>query len=51
VRALKAIERLQGIAIGCREEAALVRRFITLRQFEGLLAGVAAEARRSGDRT
>ncbi|MFW7343422.1 glucose-1-phosphate thymidylyltransferase RfbA [Pollutimonas sp. H1-120] len=57
---IEAIERRQGIKIGCPEEAALVRRFISIEQFEALLstmpnceyrsylATVAAEARRLG---
>lgn len=55
---IEAIERRQGIKIGCPEEAALVRGFLKLDQFEALLdempkceyrdylAGVAAEIRR-----
>jgi len=57
---IEAIERRQGIKIGCPEEAALVRRFISIEQFEALLSGmpnceyrsylasVAAEVRRQG---
>lgn len=56
---IEAIERRQGVKIGCPEEAALVRGFLTLPQFEALLdgmpaceyrdylAGVAEEARRT----
>ncbi|MBY3102665.1 glucose-1-phosphate thymidylyltransferase RfbA [Rhizobium laguerreae] len=55
---IEAIERRQGIKIGCPEEAALVRGFLTLDRFEALvdqmpgceyrsyLSGVADEARR-----
>lgn len=55
---IEAIERRQGVKIGCPEEAALVRNFLTLSQFEALLermpqceyrdylASVAAETRR-----
>ncbi len=57
---IEAIERRQGVKIGCPEEAALVRGFLTLSQFEALLEGmpnceyrdylvsVAAETRRLG---
>jgi glucose-1-phosphate thymidylyltransferase len=57
---IEAIERRQGVKIGCPEEAALVRGFLTLSQFEALLEGmpkceyrdylvsVAAEIRRLG---
>lgn len=57
---IEAIERRQGIKIGCPEEAALVRGFITMEQFEALLsrmpsceyrnylAGLAEELRRTG---
>lgn len=57
---IEAIERRQGIKIGCPEEAALVRGFINIEQFEDLLSDmphceyrsylstVAAEARRLG---
>ncbi len=57
---IEAIERRQGVKIGCPEEAALVRGFLTLKQFEALLEGmpnceyrdylvsVAAETRRLG---
>jgi glucose-1-phosphate thymidylyltransferase len=57
---IEAIERRQGIKIGCPEEAALVRGFLTLEAFEGLTAkmpkceyrdyleGLAAEYRRVG---
>ncbi|ASC64851.1 glucose-1-phosphate thymidylyltransferase [Achromobacter denitrificans] len=34
---IEAIERRQGIKIGCPEEAALVRRFLSLDQFEQLI--------------
>jgi glucose-1-phosphate thymidylyltransferase len=55
---IEAIERRQGIKIGCPEEAALVRGFLDLERFDALLegmpnceyreylAGVAAEIRR-----
>jgi len=55
---IEAIERRQGVKIGCPEEAALVRGFLSLQQFEVLLeempnceyrdylASVAAEIRR-----
>lgn len=55
---IEAIERRQGVKIGCPEEAALVRGFLSLQQFEALLeempnceyrdylASVAAETRR-----
>lgn len=55
---IEAIERRQGVKIGCPEEAALVRGFLGLQQFEALLeempnceyrdylASVAAETRR-----
>lgn len=55
---VEAIERRQGVKIGCPEEAALVRGFVTLAQFDHLLermpdceyreylASVAAESRR-----
>ncbi len=55
---IEAIERRQGVKIGCPEEAALVRAFLSLQQFEALLeempnceyrdylANVAAETRR-----
>lgn len=55
---IEAIERRQGVKIGCPEEAALVRGFLNLMQFEALLeqmpnceyrdylVSVAAEARR-----
>lgn len=58
---IEAIERRQGIKIGCPEEAAFVRGFITLDQFEALIAempnceyrsylqDVAAERKRLGD--
>ncbi|WP_317201068.1 glucose-1-phosphate thymidylyltransferase RfbA [Janthinobacterium sp.] len=54
---IETIERRQGVKIGCPEEAALVRGFLNIEQFEALLeriphceyrdylAGVAAEAR------
>lgn len=57
---IEAIERRQGVKIGCPEEAALVRGFLTLNQFEALLecmpnceyrdylVSVAAETRRLG---
>jgi len=57
---IEAIERRQGIKIGCPEEAALVRDFISIGQFEALVEGmpnceyrdylhnVAADARRFG---
>lgn len=57
---IEAIERRQGVKIGCPEEAALVRGFLSLEQFEALLDGipnceyrdylanVAAETRRLG---
>lgn len=57
---IEAIERRQGIKIGCPEEAALVRGFLRLEQFEALLEempnceyrsylqDVAAESRRLG---
>jgi len=57
---IEAIERRQGVKIGCPEEAALVRGFLTLQQFDELLenmpnceyrdylVGVAAESRRIG---
>lgn len=57
---IEAIERRQGVKIGCPEEAALVRGFLNLEQFEALLDGipnceyrdylanVAAETRRLG---
>ncbi len=57
---IEAIERRQGIKIGCPEEAALVRGFLSLEQFEALLTDmpnceyrsylqdVAAETRRLG---
>jgi len=57
---IEAIERRQGVKIGCPEEAALVRGFLNLNQFEALLEGmpnceyrdylvsVAAETRRLG---
>ncbi|MGE8449159.1 MAG: glucose-1-phosphate thymidylyltransferase RfbA [Pseudomonadales bacterium] len=57
---IEAIERRQGVKIGCPEEAALVRGFLKLDEFEALLAdmpkceyrdylaGVAAEVRRLG---
>lgn len=57
---VEAIERRQGVKIGCPEEAALVRGFVTLAQFDHLLesmpdceyreylASVAAESRRIG---
>jgi len=57
---IEAIERRQGIKIGCPEEAALVRGFLSLQQFDELLLGmpdceyrdylvsVAAETRRLG---
>jgi glucose-1-phosphate thymidylyltransferase len=57
---IEAIERRQGIKIGCPEEAALVREFITIEQFEELLltmpnceyrdylASVSSETRRLG---
>jgi glucose-1-phosphate thymidylyltransferase len=35
---VEAIERRQGVKIGCPEEAALVRGFLSLHQFESLLA-------------
>lgn len=35
---IEAIERRQGVKIGCPEEAALVRGFISLAEFEALLA-------------
>src|SRR4051812_18242038 len=56
---VQAIERRQGVKIGCPEEAALGRKFISLKEFEALIAGmpnceyrdylnsVRAEARRS----
>src|SRR3546814_17485757 len=37
---IAAIERRQGIKIGCPEEAALVRGFLTIDEFESLLAGM-----------
>lgn len=58
---IEAIERRQGIKIGCPEEAALVRGFLSLAEFEALLeampnceyrdylASVAAENRRHGE--
>jgi len=58
---IEAVERRQGIKIGCPEEAALVRGFLSLQQFEALLTDmpnceyrsylhdVAAESRRLGD--
>jgi glucose-1-phosphate thymidylyltransferase len=58
---IEAIERRQGVKIGCPEEAALVRGFLSLAQFEALLeempnceyrdylASVAAETRRLED--
>lgn len=57
---IEAIERRQGVKIGCPEEAALVRGFLTITEFEALLTqmpaceyrdylhGVAAETRRLG---
>ncbi len=57
---IEAIERRQGVKIGCPEEAALVRGFLKIDQFETLigempnceyrdyLVGVAAEMRRLG---
>lgn len=57
---IEAIERRQGVKIGCPEEAAFVRGFLTLPQFDELLedmpnceyrdylVGVAAESRRLG---
>jgi glucose-1-phosphate thymidylyltransferase len=39
---VQTIERRQGIKIGCPEEAALRRGFITLPQFEALVAGLPA---------
>ncbi len=58
---IEAIERRQGVKIGCPEEAALVRGFLTLAQFETLLekmpnceyrdylTSVAVESRRLGE--
>lgn len=37
---IEAIERRQGIKIGCPEEAALVRGFLSLEQFETLFSGM-----------
>lgn len=37
---IEAIERRQGIKIGCPEEAALVRGFLDLERFDALLAGM-----------
>lgn len=37
---VEAIERRQGIKIGCPEEAALVRGFLTLEHFDGLLSSM-----------
>lgn len=37
---VEAIERRQGIKIGCPEEAALVRGFLSLQEFEELIAGM-----------
>ncbi|MBY5410147.1 glucose-1-phosphate thymidylyltransferase RfbA [Rhizobium leguminosarum] len=34
---IEAIERRQGVKIGCPEEAALVRGFLSIEQFEGLI--------------
>ncbi|MFO1500818.1 MAG: glucose-1-phosphate thymidylyltransferase RfbA [Verrucomicrobiota bacterium] len=57
---VQTIEKRQGIKIGCPEEAAFLRGFLSVTQLEGLvhqmpqceyrdyLAGVMAEARRSG---
>lgn len=39
---IEAIERRQGVKIGCPEEAALVRGFIGIEQFETLVAGMPA---------
>ncbi len=58
---IEAIERRQGIKIGCPEEAALIRGFLTLEQFDDLvedmptceyrsyLHGISVEIRRLGD--
>lgn len=35
---IEAIERRQGIKIGCPEEAALVRKFLSIEQFESLIS-------------
>jgi glucose-1-phosphate thymidylyltransferase len=37
---VEAIERRQGVKIGCPEDAALVRGFLSLDQFETLLDGM-----------
>jgi glucose-1-phosphate thymidylyltransferase len=37
---VEAIERRQGVKIGCPEEAALVRGFLSLDQFETLVDGM-----------
>jgi len=34
---IEAIERRQGVKIGCPEEAALVRKFLTIQQFQALV--------------
>ncbi len=39
---IEAIERRQGVKIGCPEEAALVREFIGIEQFESLVASMPA---------
>lgn len=58
---IEAVERRQGIKIGCPEEAALTRGFLSLEQFDALLkdmpdceyraylSSVSAETRRLGD--
>jgi glucose-1-phosphate thymidylyltransferase len=37
---VQAIERRQGIKIGCPEEAAFLRKFIGLKEFEALIAAM-----------
>jgi glucose-1-phosphate thymidylyltransferase len=37
---VQAIERRQGVKIGCPEEAAVCRKFIGLKEFEALIAGM-----------
>lgn len=39
---VQAIERRQGVKIGCPEEAAFSRKFIGLKEFEALIAGMPA---------